>query len=121
MDEITKDQFRLIMRLIALSQEGYPPSRKSIVNFGMISVSYIEIANKPVHFAELQGIPVFVPLNRSLHREALQSFHEQSQNGIISVLDILCTYPLGSNGHRFYEEQRSTKRVFETGIIIESC
>lgn len=33
--EISKDAFRLIMRLTALAQEGYPPSRKSLVNFGI--------------------------------------------------------------------------------------
>ena len=40
--------------------------------------------NKNVNFAELDGIPVFQPVNRSLRRFAVQSFNKLS-SGKVSV------------------------------------
>ena len=80
------------MRMIALSQEGYPPSRKSLVSFGIFRSLYIIIANKPVKFAEMQGIHPFTPLNQNLHNLAVQSFHELANGDVIDVCDRLLLF-----------------------------
>ncbi len=41
--------------------------------------------NKNVNFAELDGIPVFQPVNRSLRRFAVQSFNKLSSGDYINV------------------------------------
>lgn len=48
------------------------------------------IANKPVQYAEMEGIPVFVPVNRVLRHTAVQAFKEMNQNGVIDVLYWFC-------------------------------
>lgn len=45
--------------------------------------------NKSVNFAELDGIPVFQPVNRSLRRFAVQSFNKLSSGDYINVWSIV--------------------------------
>ena len=73
------------MRMIALSQEGYPPSRNSLASFGIFCDFCILVANKQVKFAELQGIPKFIPLNQTLGLFAEKSFRELASNETIDV------------------------------------
>ena len=84
--EIDKDGFRLIMRLIALVQEGYPAERDSLKKYGFSLSADLCIANKPIHFAELEGVEPFVPLNRSLNKEAMRIFTSLSDSDILPVL-----------------------------------
>ena len=48
-----------------------------------------DLANKSVPFAELDGIPLFKPINRPLHRSAVQLFQQLGGDDVISVLVLL--------------------------------
>ncbi|OAO11928.1 hypothetical protein AV274_6433 [Blastocystis sp. ATCC 50177/Nand II] len=71
--EIDKEHFRLVMRLIALVQEGYPAESDSLRKY----------ANKPVQFAELKGIQPFVVINRSLNKEAMRAYSELASADVL--------------------------------------
>ncbi|KAK8827104.1 hypothetical protein WA577_007603, partial [Blastocystis sp. JDR] len=71
--EIDKEHFRLVMRLIALVQEGYPAESDSLRKY----------ANKPVQFAELKGIHPFVVINRSLNKEAMRAYSELASADVL--------------------------------------
>ena len=88
--EIDKEHFRLVMRLIALVQEGYPAESDSLKKYGVYRVSILSIANKPVPFAELKGIQPFVVINRSLNKEAMRAYSELATTDMVPVF-LSCT------------------------------
>ena len=83
--EIDKEHFRLVMRLIALVQEGYPAESDSLRKYGFAYRCTLCIAYKPVQFAELKGIQPFVVINRSLNKEAMRAYSELASADVLPV------------------------------------